>query len=204
MPMKTMAIQRDAGYTLVEVVLALGLSLFTLSLLYTIYVREIHAQQVRENILDAQQRARVVVDLISRELLMAGYDPAGVNHDANPANDFFGVKVGPNGLEIQSDLNGNGLLSEANETILFSYDSSAHILRRNTGGGNQPLAEDIELFQVRLLDKAGAQTNLPTEVRAVELIVTARTSHPDPRYAQNGGFRTVTFLERVVPRNSIR
>ncbi|MGE0475002.1 MAG: PilW family protein, partial [Nitrospirales bacterium] len=111
-----------AGYTLVEVVVALGLSLFTLSLLYFIYVKELKAQQIREDVLDAQQRARVVMDLLSRELLMAGYDPAGLNQDADPTNDFPGVSLNSTGLQIKADLNGNGLLNDPNETILFSHD----------------------------------------------------------------------------------
>lgn len=193
--------QRAGGYTLVEVILALGLSLFTLSLLFSIYVRELQSQQVREDILDAQQRARVVMDLISRELLMAGYDPAGLNQDTNPSNDFWGVSLVSNGLQIQSDINGNGLLNDSHETILFSHDSSTKTLRRNTGGGNQPFAEDIETFQVRLLDQGGTQTMLPVEVRAVELVVTARTNKPDLRYPQNSGFRTVTLQAQVAPRN---
>ncbi|MGD9853214.1 MAG: PilW family protein [Nitrospirales bacterium] len=193
----------SAGYTLVEVVVALGLSLFTLSLLYAIYVTELKAQQIREDVLDAQQRARVVVDLLSRELLMAGYDPAGLNHDADPTNDFPGVAVASTGLQIKADINGNGILSDPNETILFSHDPSTNTLRRNTGGGNQPFAEDIEVFQVSLLDREGNQTGVPTEVRAVQLIVTARTTKPDLKYAQNGGYRTVAFQERVVPRNLV-
>ena len=31
------------------------------------------------------------MDLLVRELNMAGFDPRGVNHDAISANDFFGV-----------------------------------------------------------------------------------------------------------------
>lgn len=201
--MSTGTNQKESGFTLVEVVLALGLSLFTLSLLYSIYVRELQAQQVRENVLDAQQRARVVVDLLSRELLMAGYDPAGLNQDVDSANDFYGVSLGPNGLQIQADLDGNGLLNDSNETILFSHDPSTNTLRRNTGGGNQPFAEDIELFQVRLVDQRGNQTVVQPDVRAVELLVRARTTNPDPRYAENGGFRTVTLHERIVPRNLV-
>lgn len=191
----------SAGFTLVEVVLTMGLSLLTLSLLYSIYVRELHAQQIREEVLDAQQRARVVVDLISRELLMAGYDPAGVNDDTNPANDFSGVWVDTMGLQIKADLSGNGLLTDPNESTTFSYDPVARVLRRNTGGGNQPLVEDLESFQVRLLDKVGSQAVLPQDVRAVELSVAARTTRPDPRYLANGGFRVVVLQGRVSPRN---
>ena len=189
------------GYTLVEVVVALGLSVFTLSLLHFIYVQELKAHQMREEVLDAQQRARVVMDLLSRELLMAGYDPAGLNQDADPTNDFPGVTLASNGIQIKADLNGNGNLNDPNETIVFFYDSSTRTLRRNTGGGNQPFAEDIEFFEVDLLDREGRQTLIPREARAVRLTITARTTKPDLKYTKNRGFRSVTFQERVVPRN---
>lgn len=189
------------GYTLVEVVVALGLSVFTLSLLYFIYVQELKAHQMREEVLDAQQRARIVMDLLSRELLMAGYDPAGLNQDSDPTNDFPGVNLASNGIQIKADLNGNGNLNDPNETIVFFYDSSTRTLRRNTGGGNQPFAEDIEFFEVDLLDREGRQTLTPREARAVRLTITARTTKPDLKYTKNGGFRSVTFQERVVPRN---
>ncbi|MDX1412511.1 MAG: hypothetical protein R3351_10165 [Nitrospirales bacterium] len=193
--------QAVSGFTLVEVVLALGLSLLTLSVLYSIYVAELKAQLVREEILDAQQRARVVVDLVSRELFMAGFDPAGVNRDANPTNDFQGVGIDSKGLWVRADLNGNGITNDPNESITFSHDVPSRTLRRNTGGGNQPFAEDIELFQATLLDQQGHPTGIPSEVREVELIVTARTAASDPKFFKNEGFRTVTLQSRVTPRN---
>ena len=190
-----------SGYTLVEVVMALGLSLLTMSVLYSIYVTELRAQHVREDILDAQQRARVVVDLVSRELFMAGFDPAGVNRDASPDNDFQGVRLDSTGLHVKADLNGNGITGDPNESIIFSHDAQTRSLRRNTGGGNQPFAEDIESFQVTLLDQQGHPTEISSEAREVELRVTARTTVSDPKYSQNGGFRTLTLHSRVTPRN---
>ena len=60
------------GFTLIEmVVVALGLSLVTVSAVYSLYISELRAQNVREDRLEMQQQARVVVDVVSRELLMA-------------------------------------------------------------------------------------------------------------------------------------
>ena len=190
------------GYTLVEVVVALGLSLLTVSVVYALYIQELKAQAVREHVLDMQQQARVVVDLVSREILMAGYDPRGVNRDTDLTNDFEGITYDPGKLSIKADLNGNGITSDANESIVFVYDSAAHMLRRNTGGGNQPFGEDIEAFVVDYLDQGGNPTLDSKAIRQVGISVTARTSHSDPKYAKNGGYRTVTLHSRITMRNS--
>jgi type IV pilus assembly protein PilW len=196
--------QIAAGYTLVEVVLALGLSLVTMSVLYSLYVTELKAQIVREHRLDMHQTARIVMDLVAREVMMAGYDPAGLNRDADESNDFQGIGVDRKGLHIKADLNGNGSLGDSNESIVYSHDPSTLMLRRNTGGGNQPFGEDIESFHVNLIDRWGAQTANPSDVRQVELVITARSPLPDPKYVKNGGYRTVTLQSRITPRSLLR
>ena len=188
------------GFTLVEMVVALGLSLVTVSAVYSLYVSELKAQSVREDRIDMQQQARVVVDVISRELLMAGYDPRGVNNDADPSNDFLGITYDPNRLVIKADLNGNGLISDSNESITFVYDSKTHTLRRNTGGGNQPFGENIESFLVEYFDQGGNPTVDSASIQQVKIAVTARTEDPDPNYGLNGGYRTVTLQSCVTPR----
>jgi type IV pilus assembly protein PilW len=189
------------GYTLIEVVVALGLSLLTLSAVYSLYVTELKAQIVRENMLDMHQQARVVVDLVSREILMAGYDPRGVNQDSDLTNNFYGITYDPAQLIIKSDLNGNGTPSNANESIVFSLDSVTHTLRRNTGGGRQPFGENIESFVVQYWDQDGNPTTDSLSIRQVGITVTARTADPDPNYSDNGGYRTVTLHSRITPRN---
>ena len=189
------------GYTLIEVVVALGLSLLTLSAVYSLYVTELKAQIVRENMLDMHQQARVVVDLVSREILMAGYDPRGVNKDSDLTNNFYGITYDPAQLIIKSDLNGNGTPSNANESIVFSLDSVTHTLRRNTGGGRQPFGENIESFVVQYWDQDGNPTTDSLSIRQVGITVTARTADPDPNYSDNGGYRTVTLHSRITPRN---
>jgi type IV pilus assembly protein PilW len=189
------------GYTLIEMVMALGLGLLTIIAVYSLYVQELKAQSVRENVLDMHQQARVVVDLVSREILMAGYDPRGVNRDTDLTNDFDGITYDPGKLSIKADLNGNGIAIDANESIVFVYDAMAHMLRRNTGGGNQPFGEDIEVFTVDYLDQAGKPTTNSKAIRQVGITVTARTSHSDPQYSKNGGYRTVTLQSRITIRN---
>lgn len=189
------------GFTLIEMVVALGLSLVTVSAVYSLYVGELRAQYVREDRLEMQQQARVVMDVISRELLIAGYDPRAVNKDGNLTNDFLGITYDPNRLMIKADLNGNGLIADPNESITFVYDSKTHTLRRNTGGGNQPFGENIESFLVEYFDQSGNPTVDSISIRQVKITVTARTEDPDLKYTSNGGYRTVTLQSRLTPRN---
>jgi type IV pilus assembly protein PilW len=189
------------GFTLIEMVVALGLSLVTVGAVYTLYVSELKAQYVREDRLEMQQQARVVMDVVSRELLMAGYDPRGVNHDGDLTNDFQGISYAPGRLIIKADLNGNGSIADANESIIFMFDASTQTLRRNTGGGNQPFGENIESFIVEYFDQGGNPTVDSVSIQQVKITVTARTEDPDLNYVPNGGYRTVTLQSRLTPRN---
>lgn len=189
------------GFTLIEMVVALGLSLVTVSAVYTLYVSELRAQLVREDMLEMHQQARVVMDVVSREILMAGYDPRGVNIDVDLSNDFLGITYDPGRLMIKADLNGNGLIADPNESITFIYDSLTHTLRRNTGGGNQPFGENIESFLVEYFDHGGNPTIDSRSIRQVKIAVTARTEDPDLKYVPNGGYRIVTLESRLTPRN---
>ena len=189
------------GFTLVEVVLALALSTVTMSAIYQLYLSQVKNQAVRENILDMQQHTRAAMDLVTRELKMAGYDPGGVNRDALKGNNFFGVIFRENELTIQSDLNGDGAPDDANESIAFSHDPETLTLRRNTGGGRQPLGENIEEFSFRVFDREGELTTQSENICQVEVAITARTEKPDPQYPHNGGYRTFTLQTRVTPRN---
>lgn len=189
------------GFTLIEMVVALGLSLVTVTAVYSLYVSELKAQNVREDRLEMQQQARVVIDVVGRELLMAGFDPRGVNNDVDLTNDFQGITYHPDRLTIKADLNGNGLIADPNESIIFVYDAKTHTLRRNTGGGNQPFGENIESFLVQYFDQEGKPTANSLAIRQVGITVTARTEKPDPKFSKNGGYRTVTLHSRLTPRN---
>jgi len=150
--------REGGGFTLVEVVLALALSTLTIGVIYQLYLSQYQKQVVRENILDMQQQARAALDLVSRELKMAGFDPRGVNRDALKGNDFFGIAFDSSELRIKADLDGNGVPTDSHESIVYSHDTDTMTLRRNTGGGRQPVSENIETFSVKYFDREGKFT----------------------------------------------
>ena len=93
---------------------ALVMGLATVAAVYSVHLVQVKQRIVQEDVMAMQQNARAAMDLMTRELRMAGYDPIGVNRDKSSSNDFFGLTYHQTELHIASDLNGNGLLTDSN------------------------------------------------------------------------------------------
>lgn len=195
-------LKHQTGFTLTELLVAIALGAATIGAIYGVHLIQVKQQVVQEDVLAMQQNARAALDMMVREIRMAGYDPMGVNRDADPSNDFDGMLYHPTALHLRADLNGNGVLTDSKESIVYLYDDSTAMLRRKVGfGGRQPVAEHIESFAVEYLDLLGQPTTHAPHIRAVEVQLTARSAHRDPQYPQNDGYRTFTIRSRIAPRN---
>jgi len=76
-------------------------------------------------------------------------------------------------------------------------------LRRNenTGGGAQPLAENIESLQFTYFDANGNVTANPPDIRMIRVMVTSKTNMPDPEYKGGDGYRRRTLYSHIKLRN---
>ncbi len=96
------------------------------------------------------------------------------------------------------DLNGDGVLDDSNEHIVYDiYDNklgrtvgtSANVNDPSVSPYHQPVAENIENLQI-------SQTG-----NSINVSLTARTSKPDAEYSANNGYRTHTLTSLITPRN---
>lgn len=190
------------GVTLTELMVALVIGLATVAAVYSIHLVQVKNRIVQEDVMAMQQNARAAMDLVTRELRMSGYDPTGVNRDGSVSNDFAGVAYHQTELHMTSDLNGNGITTDSNESIVFSHDYSDLTLRRKVGrGGRQPVVENIESFSLQYFDQRGALTTDSGNIRMLEVALTAQSEHADPQYSKNEGHRTFTLRSKISPRN---
>ena len=76
-------------------------------------------------------------------------------------------------------------------------------LRRNenTGGGAQPVAENIESLRFTYFDKNGIVTSNPPDIRMVNVAVTAKTNRADPEYMGGDGYRRRILSSHIYVRN---
>ena len=202
-----------AGFSLVELLIAMAIGLVVLSAMYSVFTIQNKTFSKQEQIVEMQQNARAAMDMMSREIRMAGYDPCSVNSDADSSNNFFSVTVDSTQLQIKADLDGNNPLSNncqspykgidatSQENIIYAFDAANKKITRNIGAGAQPFAENIDSFTFAYLDGSGNVTTTSAAVRQVRITITGRTAKPDPAYTANGGYRTYALTSVVALRN---
>lgn len=193
-------LRHEKGFTLAETVIAMGLG--TLLLTAVIVAFQVHQRfcNIQEQTVEMVQTVRAATDMIGREVRMAGYNPTG--------DSFAGLPYQAGELRILTDLRGkndhdppDGDTDDLHEDITYRYDAKNLRIKRNTGGGDQPFAENIEAFCVVHLDRQGRPTTVTREIRQVKITITARTAHPDRSYQANGGYRTYSLTALITPPN---
>jgi type IV pilus assembly protein PilW len=185
------------GFTLVELMVSMGIGMVILAAVTTTFMSQTRIYNAQEQINEMQQNARGVLDILSRELKMAGYKPNG--------GGFNGVTYSTTQLMVQADLNSDGAISTsstANEQITYAFDSANDQITRAVGSGSaQILAEHISAFTFNYLNSTGAATTVSANIRQVSITITAKTAKPDPNYTSDGGYRTYTTSATITPGN---
>jgi len=184
---------RENGFTLIELLIAMALALVVIGALSGAFVSHRKAFNTQEQVSEMIQGARAAMDMIGSEVKMAGYDPTRAG--------IIGIPYSATQLEVRADLNGDGDTSDTHEDIIYTYDSGNKQIDRNTGGGAQPFAENIQSFTFQYLDNGGNATATAADIRQIQITITARTAKPDPDYSTNSGYRTYTLTSYVTPPN---
>jgi len=188
----------DGGFTMIELLIAMAVGLVLLGTMYGVFTMHSKTFGTQERIAEMQQTARAAMDMMTREIRMAGYNPAGATFD--------GIPYDADKLEIYADLDGNGDTNGTNEYIKYTMDSDYPFeIRRDTGGGRQEFALNIQSFSFVYLEADGITTVTTSadnnKIRQIRITITARTASPDPDYTSNGGYRSYTLTSVITPRN---
>ena len=159
----------STGFALVELLVGLAVAGLVLLALTGLLQQGGQAYLAGTTRLDAQQSARVALERLGRELRGAGIDPRGTGFPplVNPT---------PTGFTIQNDLNGDGVVAGNPERITYSL--TGRTLRRNAGGGAQPLIDDVEALAFAYLDSEGRPARVPGEIRSVLIAITTGPEKP--------------------------
>ena len=184
---------QESGFTLVELLIAMAISGIVLGAAVNTFIAQRWSYALQEQVTEMTQGTRAAMELVTREVRMAGYNPARTSFD--------GITYDPTHVHIRADLNGDGDTADANETIVYAYHTATQQMLRDGDGSSQPIADHIQAFTFDYVDGAGTSTTTTANIRQIRLTITARTAKPDPRYAANGGYRTYRLTSLVTPKN---
>jgi type IV pilus assembly protein PilW len=191
--------EKNAGFTIIELLIALALSLVVLVSVSGAFISQRKTYDAQEQMTEMIQGTRAVMEIITREVKLAGFNPTG-------SAALVGIPYSTTQLEIRADLDGDGtaIASDTNELIIYTHDGTNLEIDRDAGQAfsyAKLLAEDIESFTFDYLDADGNATTTAADIRMIEVAITARTAKPDPDYGQNNGYRTYTLTSTVSPPN---
>lgn len=190
------------GFSLVELLIAMAVGMVVLGAMYSVFTIQNKTLKNQEEIVAMQQNVRAGMDMMAREIGMAGYDPAGVNKDASSVNNFISVPVSDAQLQIRADLDGDGAIdATSQENVIYVFDTVNNRITRNIGAGAQAFVENVNGFTFAYRDENDGPATTSASVRQVRITITGRTAKPDPTYNANGGYRTYTLTSVIWPRN---
>ncbi len=204
-----MTINQD-GISLIELVITMAISLLIATLSFDIFTTHYKKYQVQTTVLDAQQNAGSGLDMILRELRMAGYDPTGTAFNGKTLlSDGISpkriIEATEKKIRFLTDTNGDGNFDDDNEDITYELRKGETTLRRKTGAGGQPLAENIDSLLITYLDKEGKVLPAPVSdtngIRMIEIYIRSKTERPDPDFRFDNGFRKREIRSLLFLRN---
>jgi hypothetical protein len=107
---------------------------------------------------ESQQSGRIAVERLAGEIRTAGLGP-------RPAA-FSAIAVAePTRIVLHHDLDGDGVVAGSGEMITWRLTGAT--LRRDAGGGAQPVIDGVRSFALEYLDASGNRVLTADEVRTV-------------------------------------
>lgn len=190
----------NKGFTLVEIMIALAISGIVLASVYTAFQSQQESYVVQDQVAEMQQNLRSAVNIMSREIRMAGCDPLSTSGAAITAASI-------NSLSFTMDLRGalntdppDGDTTDPGENITYSLYVAAdgiQKLGRKNPNINQAVAEYIENIEFNYTLANGTQTTSPAAsqldaIRSIQISILARAANPDRNFTNTQTYTTAS------------
>jgi type IV pilus assembly protein PilW len=200
----------NQGFTLVELMVAMVVSLLALGAIYSTFLNQQKSYVVQGETAAMHQNIRAAMFYLQREIRMAGCDPTGNASAGIVTADATSINFTE---DVRGDLAGSdsdGATDDPNEII--TYALSANNLVRNTGGGNQMVAQNIDAIDFVYLDGSSnvlnpGGINIPAgslildQIRSVEVTIVARTGRNTLASKNNNAYFNQRGFQILAPQN---
>lgn len=177
------------GFTLVELLMTVAISGFIIAAIYSAYLAQQRSYVAQEQVAQMQQNIRAALDIITREIRMAGFDPTG--------GAITGIEAANPGLiSFTQDTNSDGDSDDSEENLTYSLyvaaDGIQKLGRRDNNDAApafQAVAENFDAIEFNYLDATGAVTAIPDDIRSLQISILARAGREDRDFTN-----TMTYI----------
>jgi len=207
------------GFTLVELLVAMAVTVIVAGAAVSSYMNQQENQLSQKQIVEMQQNMRAALYVMTMELRMAGYDPydkygAGIVTAGNgvPVADggtgplTFTLVADDDCIDNDNDNPDPDSCSDNNvdeegelKTISFelydAYNDGDNDIGRAVGAGApQAIAENIQTLDFTYLDGDGNPTADTSEIKAVQIDITAHVDTDSVDYTLNNATRSLSTI----------
>ena len=189
-------ISDDAGFTLAELVLAMGIMLVVLAAIISLFTSLTRSYTTQNVAAGVQQVTRAGIDIMTRNIRMAGLNPLNINPIGI-------VEATSNSIRFRYDTDGDGTIDtnatgEDNEDMGYLLNGSNQLIRQLNGKAstNRSLVDNVDGLTFGYLDANG--DTVTTDLDAIRTVVVSLT------VAEPAGRDLVlsrTYTTRVICRN---
>ena len=178
MAYRTLDIDGGAGYRdavrmhLADLLVAAALFGVVAAAVLTVLQDGLQGYTIGASRAESQQSGRVALERLAGEIRAAGLG-------RHPAT-FAAISLAePTRVVLHSDLDGDGVVTGAGETI--TWHLAGKTLRRDAGGGAQPIIDGVRSFALEYLDALDQPVTAPHEVRSVVITLVTESVFDVPR-----------------------
>lgn len=191
-----MAMKRN-GFTLVELLVTLAVSGILMAGVYTAFLSQQDSYIVQEQVAEMQQNIRAGLDVMTRDIRMAGYDP-----DRNGSYGITSATAEKFVFTLDDPENPGTSLTRTYETYVTANGGNA--LRRTAGGS--AIAENIDQVEFEYILSDDTSTTTPAadqleDIRAVRISILARARRPERNYTNTDTYTSASGVNWVVNDN---
>lgn len=229
--MEMSTLNKSHGFTLVELLIAMVILGVVLTGVVRMFSNTGHYHTAQEMMVDLTQDLRATKQLMVQELREAGCDPSNIGGFGFEVDSDDRYDTDDNSIHFTRDIDNDdndvflepdGDTNDPNEdisyyrtnddcsggagAIMLSANTSPGCLRRNTGGGGQPVMPGVTQFELHYFDVNDNELtggNLATkggleDIDSVQVIISAQVDEPTKVSA---GSETQQINFRVLIRN---
>ncbi len=192
------------GFTLAEMLVTLALFSFAMTVIINTYTNLQKAFAAQQLSAEIQQNLRAAMLLMTNEIRMAGYDPTG---SAGAGIDTLSLT--PSSIRFTADINADGSIGNTprdREDLTYLMYNEGGVIRlgRNNSGANVEITSDIDVLDLRYLDRDNNITAVGSDIRSIQVTLVGRTRKPAQGYQASFTYENMQGTSVTIPADGYR